>query len=415
MAYKALFRNFNFLKLWGAQIASQLAANLLNFALIIRVFDLAAGTSYQNISVSLLIAAFGVPSILFAAFAGSVIDHLDRKKVLVATNFVRAVLVLFFLVFETNVIFVYLTIFAISTFTQFFVPAEAAALPALVEKDDLVQANSMFIFTLYASFMVGYSLAGPVVSSFGPNGAYWVTAGAFLFAGLLSLGLPTMRASDKTRPAWKKLLMDVSKQLGQSLRETVRNKNHFFPILQLTIAQATVGVVIVLAPALSQTILGQKLSETSHILVIPAGVGMVIGAVLVGQFMQGVDKYRLIKIGVILGGLMLVSLGLVKKYTTPSDIAIVAAIVIFILGFVNALVSISSQTILQLNTTDDIRGKVFGALNMMVNIAAVVPVLLAGITADLISPTTVLVYAGGIILFYGLVLKHPSKLATKKA
>ncbi|MCC7289283.1 MFS transporter [bacterium] len=415
MAYTALFRNGNFLKLWGAQVASQLAANLLNFALIIRVFDLAAGTWYQNISVSLLITAFGVPSIVFAAFAGAMIDHLDRKKVLVATNLVRAVLVLLFLVLDTQIVWVYLTIFAISTFTQFFVPAEAAALPSVTDHDHLVAANSLFVFTLYGSFMVGYSLAGPVVKLFGPYGAYWVTSGAFLLAGLLSLGLPTMRATDKTRPKLRKLLNQVTRQVGRNIHLTLRKREYAFPIMQLTIAQAIVGVVIVLAPALSQVILGKNLSDTSHILVIPAGVGMVLGAIAVGQFLRKADKYRLIKIGVVLGGLMLVALGLVRQVVAPVSLVILAAAVVFILGLVNALVSVSAQTLLQINTTDDIRGKVFGSLNMMVNIAAVLPVLLAGITADLVSPTTVVLVVGVIILIYGVFMKHPVITDQEKA
>ncbi|TXI86159.1 MAG: arabinose efflux permease, partial [Chryseobacterium sp.] len=78
-SYRVLLTNFNFMKLWLAQIFSQLAANLLNFALIIRVFDLAAGTKYASISVSLLVLAFGIPSIIFALLAGAYVDHLDRK------------------------------------------------------------------------------------------------------------------------------------------------------------------------------------------------------------------------------------------------------------------------------------------------------------------------------------------------
>lgn len=410
MALTALLKNKNFVRLWSAQIASQLAANLLNFALIIRVFDLAGGKWYQNISVSLLIAAFGIPSILFAALAGAMIDHFDRKKVLLATNAVRAVLVLLFLLIETHLVLIYLLIFAISTFTQFFVPAEAAALPTLVEESELVPANSLFVFTLYGSFMLGYSLAGPVINLFGTNGAYWVSGIAFLFAGLMSAGLPTMRATSKSRPHWRVFVKDTTRKVGENIHETLRNQKYAFPILQLTIAQAMVGVVIVLAPALSKVLLDKSLSESSHILVIPAGVGMVLGAVLVGQFSKRLEKRQIIKCGMIVGGVALV-LFAASKYIFRFELPLAITAIVFMLGFVNALVSVSAQTILQLNTTDKIRGKVFGSLNMMVNIAAVLPVLLAGVTADLVSPTTVLLLAGGIILAYGIFIRsHEQKV-----
>ena len=66
----SLIRNRNFARLWGSQVLSQVAQNLLNFALVIRVFDLAQHTRFANISVALLILSFGIPSIFFPAAAG---------------------------------------------------------------------------------------------------------------------------------------------------------------------------------------------------------------------------------------------------------------------------------------------------------------------------------------------------------
>ena len=76
--YAQLLKNRNFLKIWSAQLVSQIASNLLNFALIIRIFDLASKTQFANISVSLLILSFGIPSIIFAVLAGAYVDHLDQ-------------------------------------------------------------------------------------------------------------------------------------------------------------------------------------------------------------------------------------------------------------------------------------------------------------------------------------------------
>src|ERR1035437_2968760 len=82
----------DFSRLWSAQALSQVVQNLLNFALIIRVFQLAQGTRLANVSVALLILSFGVPSIFFAAAAGVYVDHWNKKLVLVAANFLRAFL-----------------------------------------------------------------------------------------------------------------------------------------------------------------------------------------------------------------------------------------------------------------------------------------------------------------------------------
>ena len=200
-----LAHNRNFRRLWSAQILSQIAQNLLNFALIIRVFELAQGTRVANIAVALVILSFGVPSIFFAAAAGVYIDHWNRKKVLVVTNALRGVLVLGFPFVEHNLALLLLLCFAIASITQFFAPAEAASLPKLVREKDLLRANSLFIFTMYASFIVGYSGSAPVITAFGNQGPYFVTAFMFGLSTLLVALLPTIKAEKTTEVPLKKL------------------------------------------------------------------------------------------------------------------------------------------------------------------------------------------------------------------
>ena len=399
--YKSLLTNRNFLKIWLAQLFSQLAANLLNFALIIRVFELSANTKYANIAVSLLILSFGVPSIIFAVLAGAYVDHMDRKKVLVITNIVRAVLVLCFLLFETNLLFVYLTVFIISTFSQFFTPAESAALPKLVDKKHLVVANSLFLFTLYSSFILGYSLAGPIISTWGANSVYWATSAAFAISALLSLGLPKLRAHQKGLD-FKTINHDVFVTIRQTTNKILKTPALLFPIVNLTIGQMIIGIIAVVAPALAILLFNQSLASTSYKLIVPTAVGMILGAVLVGQVFRNVHKAKLINVGIVIAVVSLFGIGLSKSYMGSPLYTYIIVTLAFGLGFANAMIGVSAQTLLQIHSTDDERGKIFGTLNMMMNLAATLPVLLAGITADLISPSSVLLIAGAMVAVYGV-------------
>ncbi len=399
--YSSLFKNIDFVKIWLAQLTSQLAANLLNFALIIRVYELSANTNFANISVSLLILAFGVPSIIFAVLAGAYVDHLDRKKVMVVTNIARAILVLFFLMFESNLIFVYLTVFAISTFSQFFTPAEAAALPRLVKKSDLVSANSLFLFTLYSSFILGYSLAGPIISAWGANSVYWVTSIAFVFSAFLSLGLPKLKAKQKGLN-FSSINHEVFITIRQTADKILRTPGLLFPIGNLTIGQMMIGIIAVVAPGLAIILFDQSLASASYKLIVPAAVGMVVGAVLVGQVLGKVHKAKLINFGIVLAVISLAGIGLIGRFKgIPFYTGIVVTLSLG-LGFANALVGVSAQTLLQVHSTDEERGKIFGTLNMMMNLAASLPVLLAGITADLVSPASVMIFAAGFIALFGV-------------
>ncbi len=399
--YSSILRNTNFLKIWFAQLTSQLAANLLNFALIIRVYDLAAQTPYANIAVSLLILAFGIPSVIFAVLAGAYVDHWDRKKVLIITNVFRAVLVLGFLFMESNLIMVYLLVFAISIFSQFFTPAEGAALPRIVKKSDFLSANSLFLFTLYSSFVLGYSLAGPIVAAWGPSSVYYVTSIAFVIAAVLCIGLPSMRAEASTKPI-KEINKEVFSTIRSSFTQIITNPSLIFPIINLTIGQAMLGVVAVLAPAIALLVFGQSLTQVSIYLIVPAAVGMVVGAILVGQFFKRVSKTAIINVGIIIASVMLISLSFVPALRNLPFFSLIVVSISLALGVANGLVSVAAQTLLQLNSTDEARGKIFGTLNMMMNVAAIVPVLLAGITADLVSPLKVLTGAGVAIGIYGV-------------
>jgi len=399
--YLSLLRKPDFLKIWIAQLTSQLAANLLNFALIIRVYELAAQTPYANIAVSLLIIAFGVPSVVFAVLAGAYVDHWDRKKVLIITNVVRAVLVLGFLLVESNLLMVYLLVFAISVFSQFFTPAEGAALPRLVKKSQFLSANSLFLFTLYSSFVVGYSLAGPIIALWGPNAVYYITSSSFALAAILCFSLPSLRA-DASAKKIGQINKEVFATIRTSFHEIITEPGLILPIINLTIAQAMLGILAVLAPSIALLVFGQSLAQVSFMLIVPAAFGMVVGAIVVGKFLKNTRKTTVINVGIVIASVMLVGLSIVPALRELRFFGLLVALISFVLGVANGLVSVSAQTLLQLNSTDEARGKIFGTLNMMMNVAAILPVLLAGITADLISPLRVLTGAGVLIGFYGV-------------
>lgn len=407
-----LIRNANFSRLWGAQVLSQIAQNLLNFALIIRVFELAQHTRLANVSVALLILSFGVPSIFFAAAAGVYVDHWNRKYVLIAANFLRAILVLGYLAFEQNLIMVLLLSFLISTITQFFAPAEAASIPKLVgEKNNLLRANSLFIFTLYASFIIGYSASAPVIAALGPSGPYYLTALMFALSGVLVTWLPSLKAERRQSVAFWRVVKSTGGEIKRNWRIIRTNHNLAFPIAQLTITQATVGMLLALAPALALAVLHTPIKNAAHVLVIPAGVGMVIGVLALSHLDRHYSRLRLMSLCLIAAGAMLFALGLsgqlyrvVGGHTlaTVAQVGWIVAILVFALGFMNAVVSSAAQTLIQENTTDETRGKVFGALNMMVNIAATLPIFFASIIADFTSVTKVVSVLGISLLIYAV-------------
>ena len=410
MDYIRTIRQVNFAKLWSAQILSQVAQYLLNFALIILVYDLTAGSKFGSFSVSLVVLSFSIPSILFAPAAGTYVDYWDRKKVLFYANLTRTVLALLYIVSLDNLFVILLLTFLTSTVTQFFVPAEASTIPKVVDKKHLLTANSLFVFTLYTSFVVGYSASGPVVKLLGQEGPFIATALMFGLATILAAWLPPQ---PREKTAEKLPRPQVLSQIKHNWEIIRSNKDRYYAVMQMAVTQGMVFILITLAPALSLALLKVPLTEASHFIVVPVGLGMISGVILINYLSKRLSKLTVIQACLIAGSFTLIMIGLTGQLyrtvngdplATTGGITIIIAVLMFILGVVNSMVSASAQTLVQETTSDEDRGKVFGSLNMIVNIAATIPVFVVGLLADLISVTKVLVVLGVLLLVYAILL-----------
>ena len=150
----AVFKNSGFLRLWLSQVTTQIGGNMVLFGLTVIVVD----STSSNTAVSLLILTFLVPAVLFSAVAGVYVDRIDRRLILIATNFLRgAAFVALYLAGANLAVILLLNIF-VSTVTVFFAPAELAMIPTLVPRSQLLAANGIFTLTLNAAFAVGFAL-----------------------------------------------------------------------------------------------------------------------------------------------------------------------------------------------------------------------------------------------------------------
>ena len=141
-----------------------------------------------NTAVSLLILSFLVPAVLFSAVAGVYVDRVDRRLVLVATNVLRGLAIIgLFLVGDNFLLILLLNIF-VSTVTVFFAPAEAAMIPEVVPRSQLLAANGVFTLTLNAAFALGFALLGPLVINIaGPQAVILVVAALYFLAAVVLL------------------------------------------------------------------------------------------------------------------------------------------------------------------------------------------------------------------------------------
>src|SRR5579883_227276 len=157
--FRVVLRNRNFTYLWSAQLLSQIAQNIINFAVLVKVEELTHSTT----QIAVTIVSFTLPAVLFGPIAGVFVDRLDKKMILVYTNLLRAAATLGFVFFGQTVPAVYAILFISSTINQLFSPAEGASIPLLVKRDQLLNAMSLFNLTFYSAVVLGFIIIAPAV------------------------------------------------------------------------------------------------------------------------------------------------------------------------------------------------------------------------------------------------------------
>ena len=387
-AEHGLLRNRPFLALWSAQILSMVAANALTSALIVLVAEL----TRSNTSSSLLILLAVIPAVLFGVFAGVFVDRTDRRLVLIATNALRAAAVVVILIFGEDLLTAYVVNFLVASVTVFFVPAEAATIPGIVRRRDLLIANSLFTFTFNGAFLAGFVILAPVVIKFfGFDVLFGLLAAMFAGAALLCVILPT------SGPAARRLGADVA---GLAVTETRRGLSEVltafnflraspllvWSLVYISIANTLVAVAGALAPGFVREVLGLGERDVIY-LVAPAGLGVVAGLVLLNFLGTRVSRANAI-------GIALVVLGA----AFPFFVAVVG-VVMFVFGMTYAGIIVPAITMLQEELQEDIRGRVFGVLSSLVSVFSFLPLVIVGPVADVwgVAP----VFLGSAVVVWG--------------
>ena len=415
-----VLRNRPFLALWLAQLLTQVGGNMVLFGLTVRVFSLTGSTS----AVSLLILTFLVPAVLLSAVAGVYVDRLDRRLILIVTNLLRAVMfgLLFFI--GDNLILILVLNSMVSTVTTFFAPAEAAMIPILVKRGQLLAANGIFTLTLNAAFALGFALLGPlVVNLTSPQVLVLVVAGCYLAAMALTITLPSVPptvAPDAPHGlAVAEASHAVESTFGQ-LREGISfiraNRSISWSLLYLGITASLIGVLGVVGPAFATQALGLS-AKDFVVIVLPLGVGVVTGILLLNSYGKVLSRRRTIETGLILLGIFLAILSAAGPLTrflqrvtsvSPVDVSSlvtlisISIVLAFLAGIAYASVAIPAQTQLQEDLPGEIRGRVFGVLNMLISTASFLPIIIVGPIADLLSTTAVVFVVAVAITISGV-------------
>jgi len=284
-----------------------------------------------------------------------------------------------------------------------------------VRRRDLLVANSLFTFTFNGSFLLGFIILAPIaVSLYGFEFLWSVIAAMF---GISSLLCATLPPSPPPQKAAHLIDAELAARAVTETRQGISEAFHYlratplvtWAMVYIALTYTLIAVAGALAPGFVREVL--KLNERNVVvLVAPAGVGVVLGLGLLNAIGKRISRANAVGTGLIVVGLALLvlagarplselftsRLGGVLGEALPFFVGMVS-VTAFFFGVAYAFITVPAMTLLQEQLRDDIRGRVFGVLNVLVSTFSFLPLIFVGPIADVWGVAPVFVLAAIVV------------------
>ncbi|MCP4358307.1 MAG: MFS transporter [Chloroflexi bacterium] len=393
----ATLRNRNFSLLWTAGLISLIGNWMLIAALPFYIYEVTGSA----LATSGWLIAYILPGILFGSVAGVFVDRWDRRKTMMGVSLLQAAVIpLLLLVQSPEMIWiVYVVGFIESTLSYFFMPAESALLPTLVGEEHLLSANSLNSLNDNLARITGPAIGGVLLGLFGLNSVILADAVSYVLAGLLislilvPTGVKTAAAQEVAQTA-KAKFMQVWQELAAGLKVIKHSRILAGAFIVVGIALFGDAIMSAVMVVFAQEVMELGADEFGWILA-ARGMGGLLGGLLVAQLGQRFSTTQLVAGGLILSGFIVLIIVNIPTMYVAIPLMIVAGIPL--IAWI-----VSLQTIFQQATTDEYRGRVFGAFGTVSALLMAVGAMMAGGITDVVGSAILMSVASLIYVFSGL-------------
>lgn len=394
-----LRRNRNFRQLWLGQVVSQLG----DWFDTIAVYTIVLHLTGSGRAIGLVLVARFVPSVIVGPLSGVIADRFPRRTIMIVSDLMRAVVVLGFLFVRRpdQMWLVYtLTVFQL-VFSSFFEPAKTAAIPSIVERNELFAANAIASVTWSAMLTLGAAIGGVVTGYFGTNAAFVVDSLTYLLSAALIASVRFPK-----RPARPKSKLTFGKATGiTDTLEGVRyvlKRRRVFALLLVKPAWGLGGGILALLAVFGEKIfpVGGQIATGIGVLYAARGIGTAVGPVAARRF-AGEGRERMqttIGLAFLIGGIFYIAFGRATNFY-------VALAMLFLAHMGGSALWVNSTVLLQRSVEERFRGRVFAAEMALLTLAMAASNYATGELLDRFgfSPRTVTVGIGLLFLVPGIV------------
>jgi MFS family permease len=362
-AYWHLLRgNRNLRLLWTAQIVSEMGDWFYSVAIFSFLLELTG--SAQMVALAFLMQV--LPQVFMAPMAGVINDRISRRKVMMFADWARAVIVLSMILVRTRGMLplLYILLFLETVCWALFEPGSRAVIPNITEGDEIPVANALSSATWSMNFALGAGLGGLVLVTLGRETVFVVDSLSFVASALLIRAMKFAEPhADHLNPLRARDLMDFS-PIAEGIRYVRRDRK----LLATIFVKGGVGLAgsnWVILPVLGERVFrvqmhGMNAAKAGalgmSILLASRGVGAIVGSILGGN-VAGTDRSRLR--WTILAGFAMIGLGYVALGGAGS--LWIAVLTLMVAHAGGSACWTASSTLLQMQTDDRFRGRVFSA------------------------------------------------------
>jgi len=381
--YLRLLKNRNFLFLWLGQAISNIGDWLIIGPLIIFVSN-----KYPSaFAVSGLFVAKILPALFFGSVAGVFVDRFSRKRTMILCDLFRGLLVIF-IPFSQNVYQIYLIVFWLEALSLLFIPSKDASIPNLVDREQIIAANSLSYITHQLTMVLGLGFSATIIliveKIWGHLPFFHNLAGAYVafYVDAISFFISAFTVSLIHLPVSEHLASRMNYlQIKDDLLQGIRLLwgNSLIRVMMRTIGLAILGggSLYTLGYFYSEQVL--KLGKTGFVpLLTVLALGSLLGGLLSHTVSQYLSKERLFVLAVLAFGFALSGFSGIPYYESAMLFSGVA-------GLSLGLAVVVLYTLLQENIDDSVRGRTFAALESILRISLLASVALTAALAEIID------------------------------
>ncbi len=384
-----LSRNADFRNLYVAQLVSFAG----DWFLIVALYGLILDVTGSPVMASLVLIAQLVPGFVLSPIAGALVDRLNRQVLMIGADVIRAVLCLGFLFVRHSgdIWIVYVLQVVLSTFGTVFEPASSAAVPNLVDPDDLPMANTLVGSAWGTMLAAGAALGGLVAATLGRHAAFIGDAVSFAFSAalLIQIRRPFNEPRTEEHPG-----------IVAATVETVQYARRDHRVLALLAVKGGFGLaggVLVLLPVFAKQVYHQG-DAGIGVLYGFRGLGALIGPFIGRRIAGDTQRGLFIAIGIALG-----SFGVFYGIFPLMPVLLAAAPFSAAAHLGGGAQWTLSTYGLQTIVPDRIRGRVFAFDFALVTLTITLSNLAAGWAAEAFGPRIAMGGLAGVALVYSAV------------